>query len=443
MRPRFRARSPEKRIQPRSVALVFRRLGRHLRRHRLKLIGAAVCMAGVTATGLLQPWPLKIIFDGILMPQDEPGAFMELVLGLTGDMDLLLALSALSILAIAILGGLLGFGQAYLVSSVAQRVVASIRQQLFTHIQRLSHSFHDERSLGDLLARLGEDVRSVRVLLVNAIFRVSAIVLKFVGTLGIMLLMDWWLTLVALAVVPVLALAVWRINQAIKGAVKRQRRRSSKIMQVMSERISAIRLVQAFAREAHEEARFSRQNRRIARAGIAAARHQAHLGRLVQVIIAIGTCGVIWFGVTRVQAGAITPGDLIVFMAYLTGLYRPIRKFAAFTGKISRATVCGGRILSILDLDPEIKDAPGAVPAPRFRGEIVLENVAFAYTPGRPVFRALDLRVAPGETVALAGESGSGKSTIASLLLRFYDPVAGSVRIDGTDIRAYTLESLR
>ena len=122
---------------------------RHLRPHRKKLAGASLCMMALTATGLLRPWPLKIIFDGILMPRDEPGAFMELVVGLTGDTDLLLAFSALSILAIAILGGLLGFGQAYLLSSVGQRVVASIRRQLFTHIQRLSHSFHDERSLGD------------------------------------------------------------------------------------------------------------------------------------------------------------------------------------------------------------------------------------------------------------------------------------------------------
>jgi ABC-type multidrug transport system fused ATPase/permease subunit len=400
-------------------------------------------MLGTTAMGILKPWPLKFIFDGVLIPQSEPGTAADYALVLTGGPDLLLAVTALSILAIAILSGLFGYGQTYLLSSAGQRVIASIRLQLYRHIQRLSHSFHDERSFGDILARLGSDVRAMQDLLIKVVIDVSAKLLMIVGMIVIMCLMDWQLTLVSLCVLPMLVFATGRLRPEIKGAVKRQRRKKSHITQVMNERISAIKVVQAFAREAHEEERFSRQNRGIARAGIATARLQAHLNRVVQVITAFGTCAVVWFGVSRVQAGLLTPGDLLVFTAYLSGFYRPIRKLASLTNKIIESTVCGERILSILDIDPEIKDSPDAVVAPGFRGEMEFDKVDFAYHQSMPVLKGVSFRLSPGETVVLAGESGSGKSTIASLLLRFYDPTKGSVRIDGIEVDRYTLASLR
>jgi ABC-type multidrug transport system fused ATPase/permease subunit len=426
-----------------TLVRLFRRFAPHLRCHRRKLAGAGVCVIGVTAMELLRPWPIKVVFDAILVPQEAAGAVVGQVNAISTDTDVLLALVALSILAIAIFTGLFGFGQSYLLAATGQKVVASIRQELYGHIQRLSHSFHDEHSTGDLLLRLNGDVHLMRDLLVTSAIFVGSRILLIVATITIMAWMDWRLTLVALAILPMLAMAVTRFGKEIKGASRRQRRKESKISQVMTERISAITVVQAHAREAHEDERFSRQNTSSAKAGVRATRLEAHLDRLVQVILAFGTAGVIWYGVVRVRAGAITPGDLLVFSAYLAGLYKPVRRLAALTGRIVKSSVCGERILAILDLEPEIRDLPDARPAPAFAGAIELDAVRFDYGRGATVLGGVDLRIEPGQTLALIGRSGSGKSTVANLLLRFYDPQAGCVRIDGLDIRRYTLNSLR
>jgi len=163
----------------------------------------------------------------------------------------------------------------------------------------------------------------------------------------------------------------------------------------------------------------------------------------VQVILALGTCLVIWFGVTRVQAGAITPGDLLVFTAYLSTLYKPVRKLAAMTGRIAKATASGERLMEIFDLEPEVREAPGAITAPPLKGKLAFEDVSFRYPGGGPVLDHARLEIEPGECLAIVGESGAGKSTLGRLLLRFYDPVAGRVTVDGHDLRDLTLSSLR
>ncbi|MCB1742249.1 MAG: ABC transporter ATP-binding protein [Gammaproteobacteria bacterium] len=430
-------------IDKRALMRLLTRFWPLLKQHRKALAGAIACMFMVTAMELLRPWPLKIVFDGILMPIDTPGVVVEQARAWLPDADLLLLAVALTILVIALLGGLFGFGQSYLLSSVGQRTVAEIRRMLYAHIQRLSHSFHDERSLGDLLARLSGDVRMMRELLVNVAIYVSARVLLIFATVAVMLMMDWVLALAALSVLPPLMLLTRRFGGEIKGAARRQRRKESRISDVMAERIASIRLVQAYAREAYEDERFSRYNASSAQAGLRATRLEAHLDRWVQIVLATGTALVITLGVYRVRSGAITPGDLLVFTAYLSALFKPVRRLAAMTGRLAKAVVCGERVLAILDLEPEIRDAPDARAVERVHGAIAFEQLSFGYRAGRPVLDGIELQVAAGETVAIVGASGQGKSTLANLLLRFYDPQAGTIRVDGEDIRLYTLESLR
>ena len=430
-------RWPLDRRRLRALRHVFRLFAPHLRPHRARMLAAWLCMVGATAMYLAQPWPIKLIFDHVLMPVDDAGWLAGRSAGeiTTG--------AALALLVIALLRGLFGYGQTYLTASVGQRVIASVRTRLFRHIQRLSHSFHDEHHSGDLLLRLTGDIQLLRDLLVNALLLLTERSLVMVAMAAVMLWMDWRLALVALTVLPLLAVLSFRVSGRIRGVARKQRRRESRTANILSEALSATAIIQAHVRESWEEQRFARQHRSSLRAGLRATRLEANLNRLVEVVLATGTAGVLWYGVRRVQGGFLTPGDLLVFTAYLTTFYKPVRKLATLTSRLAKASACGERLIAILETEPEIRDAPDARPAPPFQGEIAFRDVTFAYRSGAPVLRGVDLRIAPGETVALVGPSGAGKSTLAHLLLRFYDPQAGAVCIDGQDIRRYTLASLR
>lgn len=436
-------KSRQQNINPYAIRRVMKHFAPHVRPYRAKIAMAIVYMVGATMLELLRPWPLKIVFDGILLPSDHPSPLMAWLKEATGNDTNLLALVVASTLGIAIFAGLFRYRQAYNTASVGQRVVARVRNQLYGHIQRLSSSFHDTSSSGDLIARLTGDIHRLRELLVTSIIYLSDRSLMLVGTIMVMMWMDWRLTTVALVVVPLLGFTVRYFTRNIQGATRKQRERESHITNVMAERISAIRVVQAFAREAYEEDKFAASNKRTVTAGLRATRLQWKLNRIVEVTLAAGSAVVIWFGVRQAQAGVLSPGDLIVFTSYLSTLYKPIRRLSSLTASLAKSTVCGDRIISILEIEPAIKDAPDAIDAPKFRGEVEFENVTFGYRPDVLVLRDLSFRMETGQTVALVGESGSGKSTIADLLLRFYDPLEGRILIDGTDIRRYTLASLR
>lgn len=297
------------------IRRIFAHFGGHLRQYRRTLLAAWGCMLGATAMELARPWPIKIIFDDILLPPAAANNSSWLPAWLQGDTGLLLAAVAISILLIAVLRGLFGFGQTYLIASVGQKVVATVRRQLYSHIQRLSHSFHDANHSGDLLLRLTGDIHLLRELLVGSLIFLSERTLVLVAMLGIMFWMDWQLTLIAISVLPLLAFTAFRFSGRIRGATKRQRRKETYTANVISETVSAITVVQAFAREKHQDEQFARQNRASMKAGLRATKLEANLNRIVDVVLALGTCGVLWFGVQRVLAGALSPGELLVFVA--------------------------------------------------------------------------------------------------------------------------------
>ena len=426
-----------------TLARLFRRMGPHLRPYRKQLSLGGFAILGVALTEVLRPWPLKIVFDGLLMPQEQPDAVTGWLLSAFSDPDRLLAVTALSILVIAIIGGVLAYVQAVVIASVGQKVVAQIRFDLYRHIQRLSHSFHDTSSSGDIISRLTGDVRMMRDLLIDSVVFFAARILVIFTTIVVMLLMDWRLTLVALSILPLLLLLITHFGGRIKGAARRQRRKEGKIAVVMTEGLSAINVVKGFAREAYEEERFAKQNNSSAKAGVVATRLTAHMDRLTQVLLALGTCAVVWYGVNRVRGGAITPGDLIVFTAYLSGLYKPIRKMASMTARVAKASASGERLLEIFDLHPDVVERDDAYVATDLTARIEFEQVCFAYESENPVLVNADLCINPGEVVAVIGPSGKGKSSTAKLLMRFYDIQSGQIRIDGHDIREFTLDSLR
>lgn len=424
---------------------LFRRMGPHLTLHKRKLVLGFLAMIGVALAEIMRPWPIKIVFDGILIPQDSPDAVTAWLLSVFGNGDVLLGAMAAAILGIALVGGAMGFAQAYLIAAVGQKVVAAIRLDLYRHIHRLSHSFHDTASSGDIIARLTGDVRMMRDLLIDAVVFFAARILVIALTIGVMLWMDWRLTLAALAILPALWLITRYFGKRIKGAARKQRRKEGKIAVVMTEGISAINVVKGFARESYEEARFAKQNNSSAEAGVVTTRLAANMDRITQVLLASGTAVVIWLGVMQVRVGAISPGDLLVFTAYLSSLYKPIRKMASMTARVAKATASGERLLEIFDLDPEIAERPDARPIeePVF-GWVLFDDVRFSYAGApTPVLDGMELELFPGEVTALVGPSGAGKSTLARLLMRFYDPTQGAVLLDGQDIRNVTLDSLR
>jgi ATP-binding cassette, subfamily B, bacterial len=433
----------QRHIEKGSLRRLFRILGPRLRPHWRKLAVAAICMIFATAMEIAAPWPMKIVFDGLLIPQTNLDPVTAYTVGLTGGGDVLVAAIALAILVLAIFGGIFTFAQSYLMASAGQKVVAAVRFDLYRHIQSLSHSFHDQSSLGDIVARLTADVRMMRDLLINAVIFFAARILVVAGTVAVMAWMDWRLTLAALIVFPLLFFVSSYFGERIRGAARKQRKKEGKIANVMSESISAITVVKGFAREAFEESRFAKQNDSSLQAGLVATRLEGHMDRLVQVVLALGACIVLWYGIGRVRAGAITPGDLLVFTAYLQTLYKPIRKLANMTGSIAKAAASGERLLEIFDLKPDVREADDAIDAPRFDGEITFHDLSFAYANGTQVLRNANLRIEAGKTTAFIGASGGGKSTIAKLLLRFYDPVSGQVKVDGVDIKRYKLASLR
>lgn len=438
-----RAGKPLRKLEPSATHRLFTRFRSYIARERHVLALAALCMLGVTVAEVLRPWPLKVIFDGVLLVGHKSDTLTAGFAAALGTGDRLLAAAALSILAIAVVGGIFAYAQTVLLAGVGRRVVTAIRLDLYRHIQSLSQSFHDTASAGDLLTRLTGDVRLVRDLLVTSGIYMVGRALVLVATLGIMALMDWRLTLVAVALLPVLLIATVAFSRRIKGAARRQRKTESRVTHVMAENLEQIRVIQAHAREAHESARFERENATSAEGELATTRLEASMDRVVEIVLAVGTCLVLWFGVMRVRAGALSPGDLLVFAAYLAALHKPVRKLASLTGRLAKATACGERVLAILDRAPEIVDRPDAIDGESIRGFVAFENVTFGYGADRTVLKGASLVVSPGEMVALVSPSGSGKSTIAHLLLRFYEPSAGRILIDGRDIRDFKLASLR
>ena len=437
--------SRERTIEAGALRRLFRRMGPHLKEHRRKLALGFLAMIGVALAEIMRPWPIKVVFDGILIPQQNPDAVTGWLLSVFGTGDALLGAMAAAILGIALVGGALGFVQAYMIAAVGQKVVAAIRLDLYRHVHRLSHSFHDTASSGDIIARLTGDVRMMRDLLIDAVVFFAARVLVIVLTIAVMLWMDWRLTLVALTILPALWLITRYFGKRIKGAARKQRRKEGQIAVVMTEGISAINVVKGFARESYEEERFAKQNNSSAEAGVVTTRLAANMDRVTQVLLALGTAVVVWFGVTQVRAGAISPGDLLVFTAYLSSLYKPIRKMASMTARVAKATASGERLLEIFDLEPDVGESPDARPIDQpIHGWILFDDVSFSYAGAKePVLDRVELELHPGEVTALMGPSGAGKSTLARLLMRFYDPTSGTVCIDGQDIRDVTLDSLR
>lgn len=415
----------------------------NLSRMRGKLALAVICMFGFIATQLLMPWPMKVVFDHILLGRKPPRALSALAdLDSEGKIRALVVVSV-AIVVLAVFRGLFSYLQQMITASAGQKIVYAIRRELFAHLQRLSLSFHSRTRSGEVLSKMAGDTNTLRDIFADAALGLAGDMITIVGMLGIMLWLDWRLGLIVLATFPILLVTFFYRYRTVRKSVARQRRKEGKIASQLTEILGAVSLVQAFGREKYEEDRFERESSASLEEGIRTARIEAAATRGVEITRAIGTAAIVLFGSLEVLAGRMTLGTVVVFSSYLSHLYRPIRDLTKLSKNFAKASVSAERIGEILEAEPEIQDQPDAIDASGLSGSIVFDGVTFDYGDGRPVLKDVSFSVAAGQKLALVGASGAGKSTLVSLILRFYDPVAGSISIDGVDIRGYRCESLR
>jgi ATP-binding cassette, subfamily B, bacterial len=411
--------------------------------HWLTLAFAFVAVIGESVTDLLEPWPLKIVFDYVFGSKRMPGWLAGIVGWLGTDNLSILNFAVLCVLSIAILGALSSYFEKYLTTSVGQWVMHDLRRVLYSHIQRLSLSFHDQKRTGDLISRVTSDIDAVQSLISSVLLGILVNVLTLIGMIAVMFYLNWVFTLIALLVAPGLFLVVYYYTHRIKQASRAMRRKEGEVVNVLEEVLSSIRVVKAFAREDYEQRRFERESRESVVKALQARDVKAKLPPLVEVIVACGTCLVLWYGARLVIAGDLTSGELLVFLLYLGKMYKPMRELSKMTDTISKASVGWERIREVLENETQVRDLPRAKRAPRFKGRIEFEHVAFSYNGGQPVLKDLSLKIEPGQCAALVGPTGAGKTTIVSLLPRFYERSSGIIKLDGTDIRQFKQKSLR
>jgi ATP-binding cassette subfamily B protein/subfamily B ATP-binding cassette protein MsbA len=415
----------------------------HLRQVKGRLLLAAVCTLGVSGMELLKPWPIKIILDHVIIGKRLPAALRFVDVVTHGSRVTLLVYASGSILLIALGAGLSSYSQIFITSAIGYETVYALRRQLFAHLQTLSLTFHNRARSGDLLTKIAGDTNTLKDLFADSLLKFSAQLLTVLGMFVITFAVNWKIGLITLATMPFLGYSLFHLYRKTKASVKTQRRQEGKVAARMSEVLSAIPLVQAFAREHHEVERFDEVTVETLRESVRVARLEAAATRSSELITAAGTAAAMLFGALQVLNGKMLAGELVVVYQYLTNIYKPLRSLAKLSTDFSKAMASAERISEVLEVEPAIKDRPDAIEAAELKGEIVFRNVSFDYGNGRDVLRQVSFSVLPGQRVALVGASGAGKSTVVSLLLRLYEPQEGVILVDGVDIRDYRRESLR
>ncbi|WP_035985008.1 ABC transporter ATP-binding protein [Leptolyngbya sp. KIOST-1] len=421
---------------------IVRRFWPYIRQQWGLVLGGLTALLAQVGLRLLEPWPLKFVFDEVITSTPNRGQSGVPWVDALSPTALLWG-SAIALVAFTGLRALADYCSTVGFALVGNRVLTQVRNDLYQHLQNLSLSFHNQARSGDLTIRVISDVGLLKDVVVTAFLPMVGNTLILIGMVGLMLWLHLELTLLALATIPLFSLTTVRLSRRIKEVSRKQRRQEGAMASTAAEAIGAIKVVKTLSLEKIFAQTFSGHSQKTLRDGVKAKRLAAQLERSVDLIIALATALVLGRGAHLVTHGSLTPGDLLVFMAYLKNAFKPVRDFAKYTGRLAKATAAGERILDLLDQVPEIVDRPDARPAPSFGGRVTFRQVQFAYEPGHPILKDISFEALRGQSLAIVGPSGSGKSTLASLLLRLYEPSAGQVLIDGVDIREYQAESLR
>jgi ATP-binding cassette subfamily B protein len=389
----------------------------YARQHRGLMAASLAALFAEIGLRLLEPWPLKIVFDHVL-GQAGRGRLIFLKRLESLDPITLLGLAALAVVTITGLRALASYVETVGFAQIGNRVLRKVRAQLYRHVQYLSPLFHTRSKTGDLVVRVISDVGMLQDVIVSALLPLVARGLVIVGMIILMFTMNWRLALIALAVFPLFWMRSFQLGHRIREIAQKQRRQEGAMAATAAESISAIKTVQALSLEETFAATFASDSERSLKEDVKGKRLAASLERSVDVMVALATALVLWFGTRMVLSAAITAGDLLVFLAYLKSAYRPVQDFAKYTTRLAKAAAAGERVIDLLERVPDVRDAPGAVRAPALTGHVRFEGVTFGYDPDRPALENIDLDVPAATRVAIVGPSGSGKSTLVSLVLR-------------------------
>ncbi len=391
---------------------------------------------------LLEPWPLKVIFDYVLGSKRIPpwlsGSMID-----SHDRLTVLNLAALAVVTIAVVGAISSYADKYLSTTVAKHVGYDLRHLLYHHVQRLSLSFYEQRQTGDMVVRLTSDIDAAEDFIGSAVLGIVLDLLTLAGMTGVMFYLDWRFSLIGLSVAPVLFVMVYRFTRRIKKNARDVKRKESELASVVQESISSVRVVKAFAQEEFEEGRLDHESQETVDLSLRARSVKARLSPSVDIIVSIGTCLVLWFGVRLVLTDRLSAGALLVFVLYLAKMYKPMKDLSKMSDTLSKAAISFERIGEILSTESQVQDQPSARPAPPFKGRLEFVGVRFGYTPDQVVLKDVNLVIEPGQRAALVGLTGCGKSTLIGLIPRLYDRLGGHILVDGRDIREYTPASLR
>ena len=405
----------------------YKRLLLYIKPYLKRLGLAIICIIMAAAANLYVPWIIKDIIDQVLADKNM----------------MLLNVIAVGIVVVFFLRGLFYYGQTYLVSFIGQRVIIDVREVIFRKFQRMPLAYYDQRQTGEIMSYITNDVAALQNALVDSLIELVTEGSILIGSLVMMVYLDWKLSLLTLFLIPVIGQAMKVFGRKLKSTGTVIQERMADITSLLQESISAVRVVKSFVREDYEIQRFQDQNELNFQAAMKNVQLTSLLTPTVEFLAALAVTVIVWFGGYEVVNGVMTAGALIAFLTYAVNLANPVKRISRVYGNIQRAMAAADRVFEVLDLEEAVRNKPEAKTLPPIDGRVTVEDVSFEYKKGIPALQHVTLTAEPGQMIAFVGPSGAGKSTIANLIPRFYDVTEGSIKIDGFDIRDVTMESLR
>ncbi|MBE0632931.1 ABC transporter ATP-binding protein [Candidatus Bathyarchaeota archaeon] len=407
--------------------VLFRRMISYITSQRRESALLVVAIIGSTIINLLPPYMYSMAIDSYIKQMDTRGLY---ILGA-------------GFVVVYLLTFVTQYMQEYLINWLGSKLELNLRMDMFKHLQLLSLNFYAKREVGSLVSRGTNDIEKITELITSGVANVIADLLTLVGIIGIMLYMNWWLSLITFSVIPLMMIFLYIWGRRVRKVYRETRKTIASVSAKMEESVSGMKEIQSYSREGETRKEFRQVNQSNMEANVQAGQVMSAFWPAVGIFTAIGNFLVLWFGGGAVMAGTLSVGVLFGFMSYLTRFFMPIQDLSTFWNSVQSALAAAERVFDIMDTPKGIMDKPEAFILPRIEGHIEYDHLSFRYEDDQPVLSEIDLEIKPNTTVALVGPTGVGKTTMINLLYRFYDPKEGALKVDGHDIRDVKLASLR